>query len=69
MCSVLLQLSDEIADCILSSFPANQMAHITCGGCFATLMYPSGAPSVKCAVCQFLNATGVWSFFLFFFCQ
>ena len=35
------------------------MAHVTCGGCATTLMYPYGAQSVKCAVCQFVTAIGV----------
>lgn len=38
---------------------ANQVSHINCGNCRTTLMYPYGAPSVKCAVCQFVTNVGV----------
>lgn len=37
----------------------NQVTTINCGNCHITLMYPVGAPSVKCAVCQFITHTGV----------
>ena len=47
------------------SFLANQMAHVTCGGCATTLMYPYGAQSVKCAVCQFVTVIGVCLLHLF----
>ncbi|GAY33820.1 hypothetical protein CUMW_008170 [Citrus unshiu] len=33
----------------------NQFAHVICGHCRTTLMYPHGAPSVKCAVCQYVT--------------
>lgn len=32
-----------------------QLAHIHCGNCRTTLMYPFGAPSVKCAVCHYIT--------------
>ncbi|KAL6523358.1 hypothetical protein OROGR_016961 [Orobanche gracilis] len=35
--------------------PAPNIAHINCGNCHTTLMYPYGAPSVKCAVCQYIT--------------
>ncbi|KAL0679445.1 hypothetical protein Bca4012_007426 [Brassica carinata] len=35
--------------------PSNQFAHINCGNCRTTLMYPYGASSVKCAVYQFVT--------------
>ncbi|MBA0774611.1 hypothetical protein Gotri_009810, partial [Gossypium trilobum] len=34
------------------------MAHINCGHCRTTLMYPYGAPSVKCAVCHYVTNVG-----------
>ncbi|KAH9606215.1 hypothetical protein KSS87_010264 [Heliosperma pusillum] len=36
----------------------NQVATVRCGGCQMTLMYPYGAPSVKCAVCQYITNVG-----------
>ncbi|MBA0724003.1 hypothetical protein Golax_020714 [Gossypium laxum] len=36
----------------------NQIAHINCGHCRTTLMYPYGAPSVKCAICQYVTNVG-----------
>lgn len=38
---------------------ANQVAHVNCGNCRTTLMYPYGASSVKCAVCQFVSNVNV----------
>ena len=38
---------------------SNQIAHVNCGHCRTTLMYPYGAPSVKCAVCQYVTNVGV----------
>ncbi|AEE84322.1 LSD1 zinc finger family protein [Arabidopsis thaliana] len=35
--------------------PSSQVAQINCGHCRTTLMYPYGASSVKCAVCQFVT--------------
>lgn len=37
----------------------NQFAHVICGHCRTTLMYPHGAPSVKCAVCQYVTNVNV----------
>jgi LSD1 subclass zinc finger protein len=37
---------------------ANQVAHVNCGNCFTTLVYPYGAPSVKCAVCHYVTSVG-----------
>ena len=37
---------------------ANQVAQVNCGNCFTTLMYPYGAPSVKCALCHFVTNVG-----------
>lgn len=37
---------------------SNQYAHVNCGNCRTMLMYPSGAPSVKCAICQFITNVG-----------
>ncbi|KAF5733595.1 hypothetical protein HS088_TW16G00035 [Tripterygium wilfordii] len=34
---------------------SNQVAHVNCRNCRMTLMYPYGAPSVKCAVCQYVT--------------
>ena len=31
---------------------------MNCGNCFTTLMYPYGAPSVKCALCHFVTNVG-----------
>lgn len=41
----------------------NHVAHVNCGHCRTTLMYPYGAPSVKCAVCHYVTNVGVsiWS--------
>lgn len=36
-----------------------QYAHVNCGNCRTTLMYPYGAPSVKCAVCHYVTNVGV----------
>ena len=38
---------------------SNQVAHVNCGNCRTTLMYPSGAPSVKCALCQYVTNVNV----------
>lgn len=38
---------------------APNIAHINCGNCHTTLMYPYGAPSVKCAVCQYITNVNV----------
>jgi LSD1 subclass zinc finger protein len=38
---------------------SSQVAHVNCGNCRTTLMYPYGAPSVKCAVCQYVTNVGV----------
>ena len=35
-----------------------QVAQVNCGNCFTTLMYPYGAPSVKCALCHFFTNVG-----------
>ncbi|CAI9782931.1 unnamed protein product [Fraxinus pennsylvanica] len=35
--------------------PAPNIAHVNCGNCRTTLTYPYGAPSVKCAVCQYIT--------------
>ncbi|KAJ8449933.1 hypothetical protein Cgig2_029295 [Carnegiea gigantea] len=48
----------------------NQVATVRCGSCQMTLMYPYGAPSVKCAVCHFVTNVGVsidFSCFLSFY--
>ncbi|OEL13089.1 Protein LOL3 [Dichanthelium oligosanthes] len=37
----------------------NNIAHVNCGHCQITLMYPYGAHSVKCAICNHITATGV----------
>ncbi|XP_057812193.1 protein LSD1-like isoform X4 [Salvia miltiorrhiza] len=34
--------------------PSN-VAHVNCGNCHTMLMYPAGAPSVKCAICHFIT--------------
>nr|KYP67604.1 hypothetical protein KK1_023948 [Cajanus cajan] len=34
---------------------SNQVAHVHCGNCRTTLMYPYGAPSVKCALCHYIT--------------
>ena len=38
---------------------SNQVAHVHCGNCRTTLMYPYGAPSVKCALCQYVTNVNV----------
>ncbi|XVF23076.1 hypothetical protein REPUB_Repub13aG0006700 [Reevesia pubescens] len=42
-----------------SNKSSNQIAHVNCGHCRTTLMYPYGAPSVKCAVCQYVTNVGI----------
>lgn len=37
----------------------NQVANVRCGHCHTTLMYPYGAPSVKCAICHYVTNVGV----------
>lgn len=54
-----LNLSCGFYYCEKAANPHNQVAHINCGNCRTTLMYPYGAPSVKCAVCQFVTNVGV----------
>lgn len=39
-------------------------AHVSCGNCRTMLMYPYGAPSVKCAVCHFVTNVNVSIFIL-----
>ncbi|XP_042023754.1 protein LOL2-like [Salvia splendens] len=34
---------------------SSNIAHVNCGNCHTMLMYPAGAPSVKCAVCHFIT--------------
>ncbi|KAK8968754.1 hypothetical protein KSP40_PGU004331 [Platanthera guangdongensis] len=43
---------------IVDSYAANQVAQLCCGHCRTTLMYPYGAPSVKCAVCRYVTNVG-----------
>ncbi|CAN1166561.1 Protein LSD1 [Linum perenne] len=38
-----------------------QVAHINCGNCRTMLMYPNGAPSVKCAVCHYVTSANMAS--------
>jgi LSD1 subclass zinc finger protein len=41
----------------------SSIAHVNCGQCQTVLMYPYGAPSVKCAICNFItNVGGVCEF-------
>lgn len=44
---------------IIAKIASSQVAHINCGNCRTTLMYPYGAPSVKCAVCQYVTNASV----------
>jgi len=37
----------------------NTVSHLICGGCRTMLAYPTGATSVRCAVCTTVNQTGV----------
>ncbi|KAL5223844.1 hypothetical protein ABZP36_010483 [Zizania latifolia] len=37
----------------------SSIAHVNCGQCQTVLMYPYGAPSVKCAICNFITNTGM----------
>ncbi|KAJ0017572.1 hypothetical protein Pint_11400 [Pistacia integerrima] len=41
------------------NYATNQVAHVNCGHCRTTLMYPYGAPSVKCAVCHYVTNVGM----------
>ncbi|CAD6269274.1 unnamed protein product [Miscanthus lutarioriparius] len=36
----------------------SSIAHVNCGQCQTVLMYPYGAPSVKCAICNFITNVG-----------
>ncbi|KAF5787616.1 putative transcription factor Znf-LSD family [Helianthus annuus] len=38
---------------------ANQLAQVNCGNCRTTLTYPYGAPSVKCAIFQYITNVNV----------
>ncbi|CAN1328053.1 Protein LSD1 [Linum perenne] len=40
---------------------SSQVAHINCGNCRTMLMYPNGAPSVKCAVCHYVTSANMAS--------
>jgi len=40
-------------------YAVSSIAHVNCGQCQTMLMYPYGAPSVKCAVCNFITNVGV----------
>ena len=50
----------------------SNVAHVNCGNCRTTLMYPYGAPSVKCAVCHYITNVNVSipeSLFIFQICH
>ncbi|MFS7899342.1 putative transcription factor Znf-LSD family [Helianthus anomalus] len=38
---------------------ANQLAQVNCGNCRTTLTYPYGAPSIKCAIFQYITNVNV----------
>lgn len=52
----MLVLSHRESNKFLSSI--NQFATVRCGSCQMALMYPYGAPSVKCAVCHYITNVG-----------
>ncbi|TYK13370.1 vacuolar protein sorting-associated protein 2-like protein 2 [Cucumis melo var. makuwa] len=35
------------------------VAHVNCGNCRTTLVFPYGAPSVKCAICHYVTNVGI----------
>lgn len=35
--------------------------HVSCGNCRTTLMYPAGAPSVKCAICHYITNVNAYN--------
>lgn len=37
----------------------NRVAHLSCAHCHTMLVYPYGAPSVKCAICHYVMNIGV----------
>lgn len=39
--------------------PVSSIAHVNCGQCQTVLMYPYGASSVKCAICNFITTIGM----------
>uniref|UniRef100_A0A0D9VWQ2 Zinc finger LSD1-type domain-containing protein n=1 Tax=Leersia perrieri TaxID=77586 RepID=A0A0D9VWQ2_9ORYZ len=49
----------NIADVYSQCRHLNNIAHVSCGQCRTTLMYPYGAPSVKCAICHYITNTGM----------
>ncbi|KAA8544812.1 hypothetical protein F0562_019597 [Nyssa sinensis] len=51
---LLGQLSSPQTSNTWTAVPS-QLAHVNCGNCHTTLMYPYGSPSVKCAVCQYVT--------------
>ena len=42
----------------------SSIAHVNCGQCQTVLMYPYGASSVKCAICNFITNIGVCQYLL-----
>ncbi|KAF8409273.1 hypothetical protein HHK36_005347 [Tetracentron sinense] len=38
---------------------SHQVGHVKCGSCSVLLMYPYGAPSVRCSSCRFVTEIGV----------
>lgn len=43
---------------------AHEVGQVKCGGCAVLLMYPYGAPSVRCSSCRHMTKIGVWTSFL-----
>ena len=48
---------------ILVSSSAHQVGNIKCENCYALLMYPYGAPAVRCSCCRFVTEIGVNAIF------
>lgn len=42
-----------------SFMTADQVGQVKCGSCAVLLMYPYGAPQVRCSSCRFVTEIGV----------
>ncbi|XP_058100548.1 protein LOL2 isoform X2 [Magnolia sinica] len=52
-------MSNTASEATQPTCPANQVGHVKCGSCLVLLMYPYGAPSVRCSSCHFVTEIGV----------
>ncbi|RVW46290.1 Protein LOL2 [Vitis vinifera] len=59
--SWLLSIKKILFNISMLPFPAHQVGQVKCGSCAVLLMYPYGAPSVRCSSCRFVTEIGVCS--------